>query len=50
MKSKTKTYQVQARLGDKFEDLYIKAKNEKQALAKARKLTTIKSRFVNFVI
>ena len=48
--AKMETYLVQAILCDKFEDLYVKASNEQEAIEKAKKMTTIKSRFVNFVI
>ncbi|WP_154707531.1 hypothetical protein [Brucella abortus] len=44
------TYLVQAQLGDRFEDLYVQARSEREALAKARRLTTLKHHFTNFVI
>ena len=48
--AKVETYLVQAILCDKFEDLYVKATSEQEAIEKARKMTSFKSRFVNFVI
>jgi len=48
--AKMETYLVQAILCDKFEDLYVKATSEQEAIEKARKMTSFKSRFVNFVI
>ena len=44
------TYLIQAQLGDRFEDLYVPARNEAEAIAKARKLTILKHRFTNFVV
>ncbi len=43
-------YSVQVILGDRFEDLLIKARNEVEALRKAEKATTLKSRWARFVI
>lgn len=40
---------IQARLGDKFEDMYIRARTPERALEKAKKQTTLKHRFTNFV-
>jgi len=48
--AKMETYLVQAILYDKFEDLYVKAASEQEAIEKAKKMTTLKSTFVNFVI
>jgi len=48
--AKMETYLVQAILCDKFEDLYVKATSEQEAIEKAKKMTSLKSRFVNFVI
>lgn len=44
------TFMVQVRLGGQFEDLYVEAKTPAQAIAKARRLTTIKHRFAGFVV
>lgn len=44
------TYMVQAILGDRFEDLYIVARNADEAIAKASKITTLKNRFTRFVV
>lgn len=43
-------YFVQVTLGHNFEDLIVKARNPQEALRKARKLTTIKHRFANFIL
>ena len=48
--AKMETYMVQAILGNQFEDLYVKATSEQEAIEKAKKMTTIQSTFVNFVI
>ena len=48
--AKMETYLVQAILGSQFEDLYVKAASEQKAIEKAKKMTTFKSTFVNFVI
>ena len=48
--AKIETYLVQAILGNQFEDLYVKAASEQEAIEKARKITSFKSTFVNFVI
>ena len=49
-----RTFYVHARLGQEmFEDLYIKARNADEAIAKARKQlkgTAMDSRWTNFVI
>jgi len=44
------TFLVQARLGSQFEDLYVEARTAAEAVAKAKKLTTLKHRFTNFVV
>lgn len=44
------TYLVQAILGDAFEDLYIEARNPAEAIAKATKATSLKSRWTRFVL
>lgn len=44
------TYLVQAILGEAFEDLYVEARNEAEAIAKAKKATTLKSRWTRFAI
>jgi hypothetical protein len=43
------TYLVQAILGDDFEDLYIAARNEAEAVEIAKQQTTLKSRWTRFV-
>ena len=43
-------YSVQVILGDRFEDLLIKARNEAEAIRKAENATTPKSRWARFVI
>lgn len=43
-----KTYMVQARLANKFEDLYVKAHSPAKALAMAKKKTTLKHKFTSF--
>lgn len=43
-------YLVQAQLGDRFEDVYVTAKDEASAIRKARKLSILKGHFVNFVV
>ena len=48
--AKIETYMVQAILSASFEDLYVSAASEPEAIAIAKKLTTIKSKFVKFVI
>jgi hypothetical protein len=45
-----KTYLVQAILGDRFEDLLVKARSPEAAVEKAKKATTLKSRFTRFVL
>lgn len=45
-----KTFLIQVIYGDQFEDLYIVAASEKAALAKAKKVTTLNSRWSRFVI
>lgn len=44
------TFMVQAILGERFEDIYVEARNEAEAIRKAEKLTTLKSRWTRFVI
>jgi hypothetical protein len=44
------TYLVQAIYGDRFEDLYVSARSEAEALVKASKATTLKSRWTRFII
>ena len=44
------TYSVQAILGDRFEDILVKARTEAEAVEKATKLTSLKSRWTRFVI
>lgn len=44
------TFSVQAILGDRFEDLLVKARTEAEAIRKAEKITTLKSRWTRFVI
>lgn len=44
------TYLVQARLGDSFEDLHVKASSPEAAVEKAKKATTLKSRWTRFVL
>ncbi len=44
------TYLVHVTLGNAFEDIYVAARNEKQAIAKARKLTTLDTRWANFIV
>lgn len=43
-----KTYMIHVQLGNSFEDLYVEARNEKAAIAKARKLTTLDARWASF--
>lgn len=43
-------FSVQVILGDRFEDLLVKARNEAEAIRKAEKLTTLKSRWARFVV
>lgn len=45
-----KTYMVQAIYGEQFEDITVKAANPKDAIAAARQLTTLKSRWTRFVL
>lgn len=45
-----KTYMVHVQVANQFEDLYVQARNEKQAIAKARKLTTLDVRFASFCL
>jgi hypothetical protein len=45
-----RTYQVQAIYGEKFEDIYVEAQNEKEAINKAKKITGLKSKWTKFVI
>ncbi len=44
------TYSVQAILGDRFEDILVKASSEQDAINKAEKITTLKSRWTRFVV
>lgn len=44
------TYMVQAILGDRFEDIYVDAKNEQSAILKAKKITSLKSTWTRFVL
>ena len=44
------TYIVQAIYGNQFEDLYVEARSPEQAVAKARKLTSLRSRWTRFVL
>ncbi len=44
------TYQVQVTAANFFEDIYVEAASETEAIEKAKKLTTIKSKFVNFIV
>ena len=46
----TETFFVQAILCDRFEDLYIEARNVDEALAKAKEQTTLRHHFTRFVI
>lgn len=41
---------VQAILGDRFEDLYLKAASAEEALALAEQATALKSRWTRFVL
>lgn len=43
-------YSVQAILGDRFEDILVKAKSEAAAIEKAKKATTLKSIWTRFVL
>jgi len=43
------TFLIQAILGDRFEDLYIEASSAAEAIRKARKLTSLESRWTRFV-
>jgi hypothetical protein len=47
---KMNAYQVQAIYGENFEDIYVEAKNEKEAINKAKKITSLKSKWTKFVI
>lgn len=42
------TYFIQAIQAQRFEDLYVRARNEAEALRKARKMTTLDARWVTF--
>jgi hypothetical protein len=44
------TFMVQAILGERFEDIYVTAGSEAEAIRKAEQLTTLKSRWTRFVI
>lgn len=49
---KQQTYTIQARLGDRFEDVTVKARNVDEAIDKARKAlkgTALDHRFTNYV-
>ena len=52
LKEKTKpmTYMVHAVLCDKFEDIYVEARNEQEAIRKAKRRTSLKSIWTNFII
>ena len=43
------TYLIQAILGERFEDLYVEARSVQEAIRKAEKLTTLRSRWTRFV-
>jgi hypothetical protein len=45
---KMQTYFIQAIQAQRFEDLYVRARNEAEALRKARKMTTLDARWVTF--
>lgn len=44
------TFLVQAIQAQRFEDLYVKARNGAEAIRKARKLTTLDPRWVTFAL
>jgi hypothetical protein len=44
------TYSVHVRLGDKFEDILVRAKDEAEAIHKAKNLTTLNLWFASFTI
>lgn len=44
------TYLVQARQAQLWEDIYVDARNEAEAVEKARKLTTLDLRWAYFVL
>lgn len=45
-----KPIMVQARLGDQFEDIHVKARNATHAVELAKKRTSLKHRFTRFVV
>lgn len=46
-----KTYSVHVRLGqDLFEDILVKARTEDEAIAKAKKLTKLPTRWARFIL
>lgn len=46
---KKHSYKIQAILGNRFEDVIVKAVSEEEALKEAKKVTTLKSCWTNFV-
>lgn len=42
------TYMIHVQLGDKFEDLYVRACSVNDAIAKARRRTTLDARWSSF--
>jgi hypothetical protein len=45
----TRTFHIQAILGDRFEDIYVEATDAAEARRIAAQLTTLKSRWTRFV-